>query len=198
LSDPSDAQLIQRLRSGDRAAWDSLFTTYSESVWRYVATLLGNDSAAVADVVQETFQSIMQSIGQFDGSRGSLWGWITGIAHNRAMLHWRSRRRDLDRLAPDRVMAESNGRLSHWFDAADPPSSLLEQEESAHLVRQVLADLPDDYAHCLIAKYIEDRTSAEIADSLGESVDTIRSRLTRARAAFREKIQRAMASVEDS
>lgn len=198
MSDFPDASLIERLRSGDRAAWDSLFKTYSESVWRYVAKLLGSDAGAVADVVQETFQSILQSFGQFDASRGSLRGWIGGIAHNRAMLYWRAKRRDRGRISPERIDSASNGRLSRWFNGAEPPSSLLEQQESADLVRQMLAELPDDYSYCLIAKYVDDRTSAQIAESLGESVDAIRSRLTRARSAFREKIQRTMAAVEDS
>jgi RNA polymerase sigma-70 factor, ECF subfamily len=189
LSEPIDALLIERLRSGDRAAWDSLFTTYSESVWRYVAKLLGSDAGAVADVVQDAFQAIIQSIAQFDPTRGSIWSWMTGIAHNRAMLYWRGRRRD--RLSPERVDAESNGRLHHWFNAIEPPSSLLEQQESAELVRHVLAELPADYSYCLVAKYVEDRSAAEIAESLGESVDAIRSRLTRARGAFKERIQRA-------
>ncbi len=186
-----DASLTERLRSGDQAAWDSLFRTYSESVWRYVARLLGSDSAAVADVVQETFQSVIQAIGQFDASRGSLWAWITGIAHNRSMLHWRAQRRDRSRLSLENILAESNGRLSRWFDASEPPSSLLEQQESAELVRHILAELPEEYSYCLVAKYIDDRSAAEIADDLGESIDAVRSRLTRARGAFREKIQRA-------
>ncbi len=187
----SDTHLPERLQSGDRAAWDSLFTTYSESIWRYVARLLGSDASAVADIVQETFQSAMQSIAQFDASRGSLWAWISGIAHNRSMLHWRRRRQENRHLAPEKLVAERNGRLSRWFDETDPPESLLEQHESAELVRQILADLPQEYSICLVAKYVEDRSSAEIAEMLGESVDAIRSRLTRARSAFRENVQRA-------
>jgi RNA polymerase sigma-70 factor (ECF subfamily) len=153
--------------------------------------LLGSDSSAVADVVQETFQAVVQSIVQFAPSRGPIWAWMTGIAHNRAMLHWRSQRRDRNRLSLDEVLAASNGRLKRWFDAAEPPPSFLEQQESAELVRHVLAELPEEYSFCLVAKYIDDRSAAEIADDLGESIDAIRSRLTRARAAFREKIQRA-------
>lgn len=191
LSDPKDAHLIERLRSGDQAAWDSLFTTYSEPIWRYVAKLLGAEAGAVADVVQETFQAVLQSIGQFDAARGSLRAWMIGIAHNRAMLHWRSRRRDRHLHSLDQLLADSNGRLTRWFDAADTETSPLEQQESAELVRQVLAELPEEYSYCLVAKYVEDRSAAEIADDIGESIDAVRSRLTRARSTFRDKIQRA-------
>lgn len=191
LSDHPDVALISRLRSGDHAAWDLLFTTYSESVWRYVAKLLGSEVGAVADVVQETFQAVLQSIGQFDAARGTLRAWMMGIAHNRAMLHWRSRRKDRHLHSLDQLLADSNGRLTRWFDTADSETSPLELQESAELVRQVLAELPEEYSYCLVAKYVDDRSAAEIADDIGESIDAVRSRLTRARSAFRERIQRA-------
>lgn len=163
-----------------------------------MARLLGSDTSAVADIVQETFQSAMQSISQFDATRGSLWAWISGIAHNRSMLHWRRRRQENRHLGPEKLLAESNGRLSRWFEGSHPPESLLEQHESVELVRQILAELPEDYSLCLVAKYVDDHSSAEIAEMLGESVDAIRSRLTRARGAFRDRFRRASLVPEDS
>jgi RNA polymerase sigma-70 factor (ECF subfamily) len=182
----TDADLLRGLRSGDRAAFDSLFATYSERVWRYVARLIGPRRECVADVVQETFLQIARSIDQFDPERGALWNWISGVAHHRAMVWHRSERRHDAGLSDDRIQAERNGRLGRWFEEGHPADDLLADRETAAEVRQVLAELPEDYARCLIAKYMEDQSSAEIAADNGDSVEAVRSRLTRARDAFRE------------
>jgi RNA polymerase sigma-70 factor (ECF subfamily) len=186
----TEADLLRGLRSGDRAAFDSLFTTYSERVWRYVARLIGPRRECVADVVQETFLQIARSIEQFDPERGALWNWISGVAHHRAMVWHRSQRRHEAGLSDDRIQAERNGRLGRWFEAGRSADELIADRETAAEVRQVLAELPDDYARCLIAKYMDDQSAAEIASGVGDTVEAVRSRLTRAREAFREVFAR--------
>jgi RNA polymerase sigma-70 factor (ECF subfamily) len=181
-----DADLLRGLRSGDRAAFDLLFATYSERVWRYVARLIGPGRDCVADVVQETFLQIARSIDQFDPDRGALWSWICGTAHNRAMVWWRTQRRHHVGMSDERIQAERNGRLGRWFEEGPPADELIADRETAAEVRQLLAELPEDYARCLIAKYMDGRSSAEIAAGSGDSVEAVRSRLTRAREAFRE------------
>jgi RNA polymerase sigma-70 factor (ECF subfamily) len=174
--------IVRGLRTGDRQAWTALYDAYSERVWRYVARLLGADSAAVADVVQETFIAAARSARNFDPSRGTLWAWLTGIAHNHVSLFWKQISRQ-ERL---RALAESNGGLPEWERLAADPSVDLEQEELVDVIRAVLATLPSDYAVVLTAKYIEDLTVAEIQDLQGGTSEAVRSRLHRARAAFRD------------
>lgn len=186
----SDADLLRGLRAGDRTAFDSLFAACSERVWRYVARLVGPHPEGVADVVQETFLSVVRTIDQFDPARGTLWAWVAGIAHNRAMAWWRSRRRHDAGLSDARILAERHGRLARWFEGHPAPEDLLEEGETAQLVREVLAELPPGYAECLLARYVDGHTSAEIAAALGESTDAVRSRLSRARSEFRESFAR--------
>jgi RNA polymerase sigma-70 factor (ECF subfamily) len=190
----TDADLLRGLRSGDRAAFDLLFTSYSERVWRYVARLIGPRRECVADVVQETFLQIARSIEQFDPERGALWNWISGVAHHRAMVWRRSQRRHDAGLSDDRIQAERNGRLGRWFEEGRAAADLLADRETADEVRQVLAELPEDYARCLVAKYMEGQSAAEIASGSADSVEAVRSRLTRAREAFREVFARRMRS----
>ncbi len=183
----TDADRLRALRAGDRAAFDWLFQTYSERVWRYVARLIGGRSQDVADVVQETFLHVARSIGQFDPQRGSLWGWMCGIAQNRVRVHWRSRQRQSRVL--ERVTL-STGASAPWMSGDPSPDELLATEETASLVRDVLAGIPDDYTVCLMAKYVDQLSAAEIADDLGESMEAVRSRLSRAREAFRAEFRR--------
>jgi RNA polymerase sigma factor (sigma-70 family) len=73
-----------------------------------------------------------------------------------------------------------------WIDTGSSPIDALLSGETAAVVRDVLSELPDDYAICLLAKYVDGQSAAELAADLGESVEAVRSRLARARQSFRE------------
>lgn len=188
MLDPQDQlALVHGLRNGCRDAWTSLYDKYSGDVWRYVARLLGNDAAAVADVVQETFLGAAQSARQFDPKRGSLGAWLTGIAHHRVGLHWRQVGR-ANRLLK---MAENGAaEVLHWLENPEPLAQVWERQDIADLVRSVLAELPVDYATLLMAKYLEDRSLADLAQERGDSTEAIKSKLARARREFRGKFAR--------
>lgn len=182
---PHEADRLRALQAGDRAAFDWLFRTYSERVWRYVARLLGGRPDDVADVVQETFMHVARSVAQFDPQRGTLWGWMCGVAQNRVRVHWRTQQRQ------SRAVIRAGARLDEaspadWNEPHAPPIEALLRTESAAAVREVLAALPDDYTICLVAKYVDGQSAAQLATDLGVSMEAVRSRLARARQSFRE------------
>ena len=188
-----EADRLRALKAGDRAAFDWLFQTYSERVWRYVARLLGGRPEDVADVVQETFVHVARSIRQFDPQRGSLWGWMCGVAQNRVRVHWRKRQRQSRVTAPAAPQAKETS-TGEWIDGGPSPIDSLLTNETAAVVRDVLSELPDDYAICLLAKYADGQSAAQVAADLGESTEAVRSRLARARESFREAYARRMPS----
>jgi RNA polymerase sigma-70 factor (ECF subfamily) len=159
-----------------------LYDTYSVDVWRYVARMLGDQPADVADVVQETFLAAAKGARQFDPERGTLWSWLAGIAHNQSSLSWRRVVKG-NRL---RELAEAGaGELRRWLDGSAETDRLAERRESAELVRFVLANVPADYATLLSAKYLDERSLDEMAVQFGGSVEAIKSKLARARREFR-------------
>lgn len=186
----SDSHRLRALQAGDRTAFDWLFQTYSERVWRYVARMLGGRSDDVADVVQETFVHVARSIRQFDPQRGSLWGWICGVAQNRVRVHWRNRKRHGRTEASGGPPAAADSALSGWSRNEATPIETLLASETAAVVREVLAEMPEDYAFCLLAKYVDGQSAAQLAADLGESTEAVRSRLARARTSFRESYAR--------
>jgi RNA polymerase sigma-70 factor, ECF subfamily len=178
--------LIRGLRDGNREAWTALYDRYSEQVWRYVARLLGPGSAAVADVVQETFLAAARSAHSFDPARGSPGSWLIGIAHHRVALHWRQAGR-IERL---RKLAESGAaEIRGWLDSQESPTSEWKRLELADLVRGTLAEMSAEYAALLAAKYLDDRSLQEIAQQSGCSIDATKSKLARARREFRAKFE---------
>src|SRR5205085_3867747 len=129
----------------------ALYDRHSEAVWRYVARLLGPNAAAVADVTQETFLAAARSARGFDPERGSLGGWLTGIAHHRVTLHWRQ----VGRVERLRKLAESGAmEIRDWLAGRESAGDDWSRRELADLVRGVLAEMSADYAGILAAKYL--------------------------------------------
>jgi len=191
LDEPEKLVVAAGLREGRREAWARLYDAYSLDVWRFVARLMGPDAAAVADAVQETFLEAARSAARFDPARGTLWTWLTGIAHHRAAAHWRKS----ERIANLRKLVESRAaEIRHLLNAAesnvDSPLELWHHNELAELVRSALADLPADYAALLTAKYLDDCSLAELSAQTGSSIEAVKSKLARARREFRTKFER--------
>ncbi len=186
LDEPDQLAVIRGLRDGSRDAWTALYNGYSADVWRYVGRLVGGQSSEIADVVQETFLAAARSARQFDGSRGSLWSWLAGIAHHQAAAHWR-RSGKIERV---RELAEAGAiELRQWWEGTASAEALCEQRELAELVRGILAELSTDYAALLTAKYLDDQSLDDLARRFGGSVEAIKSKLARARREFREMFE---------
>ena len=187
MLDEHDQLAVNRgLREGNREAWAALYRGYSADVWRYVGRLMGNQTADVGDVVQETFLAAAHVAAQFDASRGSLWSWLAGIAHHQAAAHWRR----VGRTERLREFAEAGSiDLRQWWDGVESADEIWERRELAELVRGVLAELSADYASLLTAKYLDEQSLEEMTVRFGGSVEAIKSKLARARREFRAKFE---------
>ena len=181
-----EREIALGLQAGKPEAWHALYDEFAEPLWQTVARHLGPHQTEVADIVQETMMAAARSARQFDLSRGSLWMWLSGIARNNIALHFRKNKRR-DRLKPGNDGTAIAAQLLPWLEnqQADPCAAL-ESAELAGLVRAALTELPHDYETLLVAKYIEEITVEQLAAAENSTPMAIRSKLTRARQAFRE------------
>ena len=176
-----DEHAIGGLRRGDPDAWRALYDEYAERVWREVARRLGPHPADIADVVQETMLAAARSARTFDSSKGSLWQWLSGIARVQVAQHYRQRQRH-ERWKQSPVQRS---------EGVDPPStSDLESSELAAQVRAALDALPGDYGALLTAKYLDGESVADLAGRERITEVALRSKLARAREAFRRAFTR--------
>jgi RNA polymerase sigma-70 factor (ECF subfamily) len=74
------------------------------------------------------------------------------------------------------------------------PPDILESQELAALVRCTLSELPGDYQTLLLAKYVDNQPAEQIAGHMGCSEVAVRSKLARARKAFRKAFKRITSS----
>ncbi len=128
-----------------------------------------------------------RSAENFDPKRGSLQLWLSGIARKHVGNHFRQRCRRRRLREGGDLAADVAERLAQWLDGRDPtPPVALAAAEQARAVRDALAELPTDYRSLLVAKYCDNDSVETIARAKDSSAGAIRSKLARARRAFRD------------
>jgi len=183
--EPSDHELIARVRKGEAAAFERLMRRYNQRLFRAARSVLRDDSEA-EDVVQETFVRAYRHLADFK-ERSSLATWLTQIAVHEALARVRRSRRfgSLDGDDHERGISqvESSG--------AGP-----EQETSARELRSVLVSaidaLPEDLRIVFVLREVDGLSTIETSEILQISTEAVRVRLHRARAALRSRVERAV------
>jgi RNA polymerase sigma-70 factor, ECF subfamily len=181
------------LRAGDREAWLELYNAYAQRVWSNTSRLM-SDKSSVADVVQETFLAAARSARSYDPRRGPLWVWLWTIARRQIALHYRRQKPTVSLDAALEWFTSLNGRQREMLSQMEAPLEMLESKELATLVRHCLGELPADYEQVLLGVYVDEMPVKEIAKQLSCSTVAVRSRIARAKKAFRSEFARVTQS----
>lgn len=179
---PSETALRRRILAGEAGAAAELLDAHLTPVYQFVHFRIGRDRAQVEDVVQDTFLTALQSLAAWDG-RSSLRGWLVGIARNKI----REARRRRAPVPIEDVLAEADADIDAILAdvAREPlPDHVLERRETSELVGAALSSLPAEYQRALLDKYVEGRSTSDIARATGRSAKAAESLLTRSRTAF--------------
>jgi len=166
-----EALLIQTIRAGNENAFTTVVERYQAPIARYLCRLVGERSLA-EDLTQETFVKAYVAILRTN-SELALRPWLYQIATNEAKMHFR--RRKLIRFLPF---------LAERHDSPTPPADSSVGERD--LVRQVLAQLPEETAALLLLYLVEGFKQHEIGAILGISADAVRKRVARGSEQFRK------------
>jgi RNA polymerase sigma-70 factor (ECF subfamily) len=163
----SDDDLLRHMTAGDEDAFTVLYRRHQGSVYRFALHM--SASADVAEeVTQEVFMFLIRGAKQYDSKRGSLAGFLIGIARNHVL-----RRLDRDRMygePPDESYAVDE----------DTFGSIV-RSRRIDCLRKALLALPEHYREALILCDLEEFDYARAAEALGCPIGTVRSRLSRAR-----------------
>jgi len=176
-SEPSDSELVERARRGEREAFGFLYRRHQSSVYRFARAMTGS-SALAEDIVQEVFLALMRDLDRYDASRAGLRTYLLGIARNLA----RYKARSMWRLI-------SLDQAEEAYDFEDPAAALSSNQESRRL-RRCLAGLPVRYREVIILCDLQDLDYAATASVLRVPIGTVRSRLHRGRQLLLERLQR--------
>jgi RNA polymerase sigma-70 factor (ECF subfamily) len=166
--------------AGDERAWQAWYDESFAGLAAYVAWRCAGLADMGDEIIQETWLTAVRRVRAFDPEQGSFAGWLRGIAAHLLRNHFRrqARRARLDQ--------SLNGRLP----AMPPAERVLEEREQAQRIARALTSLPEHYEAVLRAKYLDEESVVQIAESRNETPKTVESLLTRARQAFREAYRR--------
>jgi RNA polymerase sigma-70 factor (ECF subfamily) len=176
-SEPSDPELVERARGGEREAFGFLYRRHQACVYRFARAMTGS-SAVAEDIVQEVFLALMRDLERYDATRAGLRTYLFGIARNLVRYKARSVRR---LISLDQVEEAS--------EFEDPAAALSTSQESRRL-RECLAGLPARYREVIILCDLQELDYAATAAVLSVPIGTVRSRLHRGRQLLLERLQR--------
>lgn len=186
-----EARLISRLRASDLTAFEELVSHFERPVYSLCLRLLG-DAEEARDAAQETFLKVYRGLNGFRGEAG-LKTWIYRIAINQAMNQrrwWRRRHRD-ETISLDITRGESDKTVGSLLpdSRARSPEALAISGERERQVLRALDQIKQEYRVALILREIEELSYEEIAESLGISIGTVKSRIARGREELRRRVK---------
>jgi RNA polymerase sigma-70 factor, ECF subfamily len=208
--------LLRRMVAGDEVAFTLLYRRKHPAIYRFALHMSGN-AAIAEDVTQEVFMTLIRDAKRFDPARGTLGGFLFGVARNHLRRRWEQERNsvplpesadELDammaRSSPGRVGGKNgtsgygngNSHANGNGNGAGVSAYMLHRDDFASLenvtrVRQAIATLPENYREVVVLCELDELSYEDAAAALDCPVGTVRSRLHRARAILVEKLRDA-------
>jgi RNA polymerase sigma-70 factor, ECF subfamily len=189
----NEVAFVDRLQVGSDEAFETLIHLYQAPIYNVAFRILG-DASEASDAVQETFMKIFKGIKTFRGESG-LKTWIYRIAISESLNRqrwWKRWRRHAPVSIDDTT---SNGaRLVEVTDSGPTPESACAQMEMEREVQRALNGLSFEHRVAVVLRDVEGLSYEEIAETLGLSLGTVKSRLWRARSEMKTKLESVLKS----
>jgi RNA polymerase sigma factor (sigma-70 family) len=169
--DVADADLVRRIRAGDRSAVDDLYDRFRRPAFALARRILGDDGLA-EDVLQDVFLAVWRDPGAFDGRRGSFSSWLMAMVHHKAVDAVRREESQRRR----QTLAEDDLALRAPLSTYDVEEEA-ESRSAAARVRTALGNLPDSQREALTLAYYGGYTQREVAALTGAPLGTVKTRM---------------------
>jgi len=186
----SDHVLIETAKGGDRRAFSALVRRYEDTVYRF-ALKVCQDPDKASETLQDTFINVFRKLHTFDG-RSKFSTWLYTIVTNNCLMKQRRRKRDLLEESleafdegPGGDRKEGHASIARWEHT---PAHAVLEIELKQVLDEAIQALPPDYRVVFVLRDMEEKTTEETAKIVGISVEATKSRLRRARAFLRSRL----------
>jgi RNA polymerase sigma-70 factor (ECF subfamily) len=179
----SDEEVVKQILAGELTLFEIIMRRYNQRLYRVSRAILGDDGEA-EDVIQDAYVRAYTHLNQFAG-QAKFSTWLTKIAVHEALARVRRRSRFVEIDSTPKSEGDSMSTLT--FKTRDPEQHVLARELNAVLEAAVDA-LPEAYRSVFMLREVEEMSTAETAECLDISEETVKTRLHRARALLREEI----------
>lgn len=168
----NDDVLVEFIAQDDTAALSEMYDRYSRLVYSIAINAVGNRETA-EEITLDVFMRVWENAGSYQPGRAQFTTWLTSIARHRAidMLRRRSSRPESDSVSWADVSADV---IPNIIDTPEEIASRLIRQER---VRTAISQLPEEQAIALALAYFKGYTHREIAESLGEPLGTVKTRI---------------------
>ncbi len=185
-----DRILVDRFKNGDAAAFDEMVARYWTRIYSMVNQLLRNPQDA-EEVTQDAFIRAHRGLENFRGdSAFSTWLYqiATNLARNRYWYWWR-RKRDKSVSIDAPLGGDGDATLADIIPAeVETPDDIAVTQEFVARIARGMERLGAKHREILILRNVKNLSYEEIADILGISIGTVKSRIARARESLRAKM----------
>jgi RNA polymerase sigma-70 factor, ECF subfamily len=185
---PNDEELLRQMLAGEADAFEQLYDRRQGGIYQFALRMSGSPALA-EDVTQEVFMALMRDGHQFDPARGTVAGYLFGMARHRVL---RRLQRERTFVSMD---AGEEGEEMQELAALDDPLRDFTRNETIEAVRQAVLSLPEHYREVVVLCSLHEMSYDQAAAVIDCPVGTVRSRLNRARAMLIEKLHSLNASV---
>ncbi len=185
--------LIERACGGDREACGELIARHQDLIYNSIVYMVG-DADDAEDLAQIVFLKAIRNLDSFQG-RAKLSTWLYSIMVNTVRSFWRDKKSGGNPVSLDgsQDQGEQGRPLKVSLRArGDEPWEALTAKENVELVRAAIAGLKDGYREIVVLRDIEGLSYRRLASVLGISTGTVKSRLSRARDALQQELERLM------
>lgn len=183
--------LLRRLRDRDERAFRELIDLYRDRVFNVTFRMLGNRAEA-EDISQEVFIAVFKTIDTFrEESKFSTWLYRVAVNHTKNRIKYLARRNDRNRAEIDDNTTDSDGPgLGGGSVRPARPDHALAGAQMEQVLQAAINTLDEEHRALVVLRDIEELSIEEICEITGIPDGTVKSRLHRARAALRKKLQR--------
>lgn len=183
--EPTDAQIIERVLLGERELFGALFDRYAKRLFGYLWHFAGRREDC-EDFLQETFYRAYVNL-KYCREREKFSSWLFSIGHNVAV----SGAKRLSYVYAREVPGETLDGVFRLDDVASNEDLNLAfvRQENADSLKELMASMPPKFREVLVLFYYNDFSLKEISDVVGVPVNTIKTRLHRARAHVAENFK---------
>jgi RNA polymerase sigma-70 factor (ECF subfamily) len=176
--------LVRRCVEGDAHAWEQLVSLFNRRIYNICYRFTGSADDA-EDLTQEVFIRVYRTVGSYEVGKGAFNTWITTMARNLLVDHFRRKRQDrlTDSLdAPTSQDDDSIALGDRMADSAPSAQQRVESGEKQALVHAALQKLSPELREAVILRDLQDMDYREIAQALRVPEGTVKSRINRGRA----------------
>ena len=179
--------LLEKIKSGDKQAFNELVSLYEKSVYRISHRFFYNEDDAL-DATQDVFLKVYRNLDKFE-VKSSFNTWLYRITTNTCLTISEKKKKEKEGLLQI-VMGWWNS-----FSQTTPEEKVLDNEErtfNQKLIGENIAKLPEIYRIPLILKDMEGMAMEKISEVLDVPLGTVKSRLNRGRAMLHDKLVNSM------